>query len=145
MITIAVPIVLYVTIAVVIETLVEFLVAPVLDRVGRSWLLPYAACLFGIVFSFAYRLDILRALLGIVPVHPIIGHLVTGLALGRGSNFIHDLFGRITGETKRVTRRVSRFARRLAAQVQKEPTQNSIRTEEGLTDVPSTRPCEGDR
>ena len=135
MITIAVPIVLYVTIAVVIETLVEFLVAPLLDRVGRSWLLPYAACLFGIGFSFAYRLDILRALLGIVPVHPIIGHLVTGLALGRGSNFVHDLFGRITGETKRITRRINRFARRLAAQGQKEPAEYNVE----VTDATSTR------
>ena len=56
--------------------------------------LRYAALGFGLILAVAYRVDLL-ALVGLVsPWSPFVGYVVTGLVIGRGSNFLHDLADR---------------------------------------------------
>jgi hypothetical protein len=56
--------------------------------------LRYAAMALGILLAIAYRADLL-ALVGLVsPFSPFVGYVVTGLVIGRGSNFLHDLADR---------------------------------------------------
>ena len=55
--------------------------------------LRYLAALVGVALAFAYRADIL-AMAGLTPALPWIGYLITGLIIGRGSNYINDLADR---------------------------------------------------
>jgi hypothetical protein len=56
--------------------------------------LRYAALGFGVILAVAYQADLL-ALVGLVsPWSPYVGYILTGLIIGRGSNFIHDLADR---------------------------------------------------
>jgi hypothetical protein len=57
-------------------------------------ILCYTAALLGVLLAIAYHADLL-ALVGLVsPVSPYVGYVVTGLVIGRGSNFLHDLADR---------------------------------------------------
>jgi hypothetical protein len=55
--------------------------------------LRYAAALVGVVLCVVYAVDAL-ALLGLSSGWPIVGYIVTGLVVGRGSNFVHDFADR---------------------------------------------------
>jgi hypothetical protein len=56
--------------------------------------LRYIAAIVGILLAIAYHADLL-ALVGLVsPWSPYVGYIVTGLVIGRGSNFLHDLADR---------------------------------------------------
>lgn len=55
--------------------------------------LRYVAALVGIVLSLAYRVDLL-AMFGYHAFHPIAGMVLTGILVGRGSNYMHDLVDR---------------------------------------------------
>lgn len=55
----------------------------------REWV-KYVAAAFGISFCIVYRLDLL-ALFGLVSDVTYAGAVVTGVLMGRGSNFIHDI------------------------------------------------------
>ena len=44
----------------------------------------------GIGIAWELQLDIF-GLLGVWPLHPIVGNIITGLLIGRGSNYLHDL------------------------------------------------------
>ena len=81
-----------------VEALVEATLGQVFDKVAKlaqfKWTLMYAAMVVGVVGAFIYSFDLIH-LLGEwlnapMPVHPF-GEILTGLAIGRGSNFIHDL------------------------------------------------------
>ena len=86
--------------AAVAEALVEHLVRPIVDTVtketppdaGIDWralALRYVAALLSVVLCFMYRADLLM-LLDLAPPWPWVGYLITGLLVGRGSNFVHD-------------------------------------------------------
>lgn len=98
------------------EALVEYLIRPLvntlsnalpaLEAIGptqpppvrepptaRDLLLRYLAAAVGIALAFAYQVDLLT-LFGLQPPAPWLGYLVTGVVLGRGSNFVHDFAGR---------------------------------------------------
>ena len=86
------------------EALVEFLVAPIVDSTHADPIPPdtlnwpplalrYTAVAVGVALSLCYRTDLLQ-LFGLVPPLPWVGYIITGLVIGRGSNFVHDFAGR---------------------------------------------------
>lgn len=80
------------------ESLVEYLIAPVADELGddkpwREIAMRYVAAAVGIALAILYQTDLL-AMLGLASPWPWVGWVVTGLLIGRGSNFIHDFAGR---------------------------------------------------
>ena len=54
--------------------------------------LRYIAALIGIGLALLYGLDALRDFLGVSPRLAHLGEVLTGLILGRGANFVHDLY-----------------------------------------------------
>lgn len=81
--------------ALIIERLTEKFVRPLLERWGQEWLLAYVALLLGLLFSLAFGIDLLTPLavaVGLSPFVPWAGYLLTGLMVGGGSNFLHDVW-----------------------------------------------------
>lgn len=75
--------------AVLVEGTVEYLLSDV------SVMQPfkkYVALAFGIVASVLYRVDLLAAV-GLVSSVPFVGPVLTGLVIGRGSNYLNDIVG----------------------------------------------------
>ncbi len=54
--------------------------------------LRYLAALVGVTLCLAYGLDVFKDLLGVSARIDHLGEVVTGLALGRGANFLHQLY-----------------------------------------------------
>ena len=92
-------------IAFLIETLVEYLFAPFFNNISSlkkfKWLQMYIAMAIGLVAAFIYNLDLIYLLAqflseisGTISSLPVteFGIIVTGAAIGRGSNFLHDLY-----------------------------------------------------
>ncbi len=86
--------------AAVVEALIEHLVKPIVETVtkddppaaGIDWRalsLRYLSAAFAVLLCFVYRADLL-IILNLHPPWPWVGFLITGLLIGRGSNFIHD-------------------------------------------------------
>ena len=88
------------------ETLTEYFARPFIkfeslpgvtprngQRVIPAFVLRYIAAVVGIALAIAYRADVL-ALFGLVAWTPWIGWTVTGLIIGRGSNYLHDVVDR---------------------------------------------------
>jgi len=84
--------------AVFTEATAEYFVAPLLDKGGYSQYVKYVAAAVGIALCAAYQVDILAMLAGMTAVHPIVGWVVSGLIVGRGSNFLNDLVGLVRGD-----------------------------------------------
>ncbi len=62
--------------------------------------LRYVAVAVGVGLACAYRIDLL-AMVGLETWTPWIGYVITGLLIGRGSNYVHDLVDRwLTAESK---------------------------------------------
>lgn len=78
------------------EAVVEFLVSPILDiweanGLDLGWkgiIMRTLSALFGIVIALEYALN-LPGLIGMVPRHAWFGVVLTGVLLGRGSNWVH--------------------------------------------------------
>jgi|GEM_PF-1157430 len=90
-----------------IETLVEYLFAPFFDHFEKmtkyKWMQMYIAFAVGIAAAFIYRLDLIYILSAFwaqaspaanVALWPVttFGMIITGAAIGRGSNYLHDIF-----------------------------------------------------
>jgi len=82
------------------EALVEHLVKPIVDAAdssgappaGLDWralVLRYISAALGVGLCLLYRADLLL-LLQLQPPWPWVGFVITGLLIGRGSNFVHD-------------------------------------------------------
>lgn len=78
--------------AVLIEGLVTYLFDKN-DGVPRPWV-RYVALGLGVVASIAYQVDI-PALFGLVSPFPFVGYVFSGIIIGRGSNYVNDILGRI--------------------------------------------------
>ena len=91
-----------------VEALVEYVFGQAAQHVPAiqpyQWLLMYVALVVGVLAAFVYRLDLVHLLaaflddispgaIGAIP-QTTLGIVLTGLAIGRGSNFIHDLVTR---------------------------------------------------
>lgn len=86
--------------AVIVEALVEYFVAPAVkpegneppDPAGVDWRsmgLRYSAAAIGVALCIVYRCDLL-SMAGLHSPYPWVGWLVTGLLIGRGANFVND-------------------------------------------------------
>ena len=81
------------TLAFLCESLTEYFFSDVLVAVGlNTKYLRYIAALVGVGLATLYGLDALRDFLGISPRLAYLGEVLTGLILGRGANFVHDLY-----------------------------------------------------
>jgi len=79
------------------ESMTEYVFASWIDwlakkhpAVKEAQPLKYVALVVGVAFAFAYSLDLIAAMLGAVPNPPWVGVVLTGLAVGRGANYVHD-------------------------------------------------------
>jgi hypothetical protein len=59
----------------------------------RQLVLRYSAVLVGILLCFVYRVDLL-GYFNLWSAWPWVGYLITGILIGRGSNFVHDFASR---------------------------------------------------
>jgi hypothetical protein len=94
----AITLTMILALATIVEALVEFLVAPIVD--GSAWsqattdaILRYSAAAAGVALCIIYRADLL-ALMGLASPVPLAGAIITGLLMGRGANFLHDFASR---------------------------------------------------
>jgi hypothetical protein len=84
-----------------VEALVEFLFGQFCDHIPAlepyKWLSFVFAMIAGVAGSFIYKFDLMHLVgewLGNpIPIHGF-GITLTGLAIGRGSNFIHDIISK---------------------------------------------------
>ena len=85
-----------------VESLVEYLFAPFFDRTPllqpHKWVLMYVSAAVGVFGCFFYGFDLLYLLGGYLDINGAymqqatwLGELLTGFAVGRGSNYVHDL------------------------------------------------------
>lgn len=87
-------------IAFLIETLVEFVLGTLFDKIPKlaplKWTIMYVAIAVAIFAAFLYRLDLVSLLAQFLGTNDIpqttFGIVVTGVAIGKGSNYLHDLF-----------------------------------------------------
>ena len=81
-----------------VESLVEYLFGQFFSHIPSlnpySWTLMYISAIVGVVAAFVYQFDLI-SLLGSYVGQPIpinsLGIVLTGLAIGRGANYLHDL------------------------------------------------------
>lgn len=80
------------------ESMVEFSLGVLFDKVPvlqpYKWMLMYVALGGGVALALVYNLDLvaqLAASLNIPIPETIAGKILTGLAIGRGSNYINDI------------------------------------------------------
>ena len=88
--------------AVFVEATVEYLIASLVKKNGSKnglrRYIPYVAAVLGVGLCAAYQVDILAMVVGLTPIHPAIGWVVSGLIVGRGSNFLNDIVGLVRGD-----------------------------------------------
>jgi len=88
--------------AVFTEATVEYFVASLFDKGGAMApyrrFIPYIAAVLGIALCVAYKVDILAMVVGLTPIHPAVGWVVSGLIVSRGANFLNDIVGLVRGE-----------------------------------------------
>lgn len=54
----------------------------------------YISLVLGIVAAIAYRIDI-PAMTGLVAINVYVGYVISGIIIGRGANYINDIFALI--------------------------------------------------
>jgi hypothetical protein len=87
----------------VTEGTVEYFLGQLFQHVPRlnsyQWALMYVSAIVGVLLALFYRLDLIALLSQYLQMQPVIvagsvGEVLTGLAIGRGANFVHDLMDR---------------------------------------------------
>ena len=82
--------------AFLVETMVEYLFGEIVNHVPKlapyKWLLMYVAAAFGVGVALFYRVDLLALI--IQQEATIVGMVITGLAIGRGSNYLHQFISK---------------------------------------------------
>jgi len=84
------------------ESFVEYLAGTPFDKYPKlqphKWLLMYVSVGVGILLAIYYRLDLIYLISQYVGVEwqpladaSIVGEIITGIGIGRGANFLHDL------------------------------------------------------
>ena len=83
------------------ETLVEFLFSDIFLKFPKlapyAWTQKYIAVVVGIGGAFIYQFDLLYLLadfFGVPLVHSAFGIVMTGIGIGKGSNYLHDFIMR---------------------------------------------------
>jgi hypothetical protein len=74
------------------EAFVEYFVGQWFDKVEKlkpwKWLLMYVSAVVGVCLSIYYKLDLISLIMQTECT--IVGMVLTGMAIGRGSNFLHQ-------------------------------------------------------
>ena len=74
------------------EAFVEYFIGQVMDRFPKvapfKWLLMYVSAIVGVALAIYYQLDLIALIIS--QDVTIVGMVLTGLAIGRGSNFLHQ-------------------------------------------------------
>lgn len=74
------------------ESMVEYLFGTLMKKVPMltswSWVLMYVSLAVGVWLAFAYRLDLLALIQE--DTQTVQGIILSGAAIGRGANFVHD-------------------------------------------------------
>ena len=74
------------------EAFVEYFIGQVMDKFPKlspfKWLLMYISAVVGVGLSLFYKLDLISLI--IQQDITIVGMVLTGMAIGRGSNFLHQ-------------------------------------------------------
>lgn len=95
------------------EAIVEYLFADLLVAFGKliehvgvrvdcTKALKYVAVGVGIALCFGYDIDLIAILgFGLKPAHPAIGIILSGIVIGRGSNYLNDFLGLCSNRNKR--------------------------------------------
>lgn len=78
--------------AVFVEGFIEYFVAR--PNAKQPWI-KYVGALVGILVALAYKADLLALVFGAKGISPYVGQVITGIILGRGSNYLNDLISRI--------------------------------------------------
>ena len=98
MIEAVVALAILLVLAVIVETIIMVLKAvfPFISNIPDSRIHPelLLASALGVVLCIGSNVRLL-ALLGIEFQYPVADFILTGLLVGRGSNFVHDLIGRL--------------------------------------------------
>jgi hypothetical protein len=92
----------------VVETFVTLFVLSILCEAVVEWLkgivpalagvaVQIAALVVGLVLAFGAGQN-LFALIGVEFAYPIVGTVLAGIVVSRGSNYIHDLIAKLQGE-----------------------------------------------
>jgi hypothetical protein len=79
----------FVIAAVFIEGLIEYALK---EFTSGQWV-KYVALALGVIFAIVYKLDLL-AMFGFMAISPYVGYVVTGLIIGRGSNYVNDFMSK---------------------------------------------------
>lgn len=88
--------------AVLIEGTVEYIKLSIQKQMCGEII---GAFIAGLLLSIGYKLDFFEAYLGLTPIIPYLGNVLTALVIARGSNYVFDLWGKfteMTGETDEV-------------------------------------------
>lgn len=64
----------------------------------RPWI-RYISLLLGIILAIAYHIDI-PGMAGLVAINAYVNYIVSGLIVGRGANYINDIFALIQSKSK---------------------------------------------
>lgn len=87
-----------------LSTLIEGLITYLFGKTSeetppRPWL-KYVSLAMGIALAIAYKVDILAIVAPeLVPIHPVVGYLVSGLIMGRGANYLNDIIALIKAKS----------------------------------------------
>ena len=83
---------------ILVEAIVQVIKSGVPDTVNPPvWLWPVISAALGVAMCVTAGVDALSAL-GVEITVPFIGRAITGLLVSRGSNFLHDIWGRINND-----------------------------------------------
>lgn len=77
-----------------LATLLEGLIAYVFgesDGQKRQYI-KHIALAFGIIMAVSYKIDI-PAMVGLISPYPFVSAVLSGLVIGRGSNYVNDFVG----------------------------------------------------
>ncbi len=75
------------------ESLTEYFFSPILEtlKIDTKYL-RYVASIVGVALALLYQVDLLQTFLGMDPKVPILSQVFSGIILGRGATYVHDLY-----------------------------------------------------
>ena len=79
--------------ATLVEGFTEYVFSDAADHVGFGIGLKYAPLALGVIVAVLYQVDILASL-GVTSSVPYAGYVVSGLIIGRGSNYVNDIISK---------------------------------------------------
>lgn len=84
--------------ATLIEGLITYVFGESSENPTRPYL-RYVSLVLGVGAAIAYHVDI-PAMLGLVSSYSLVGYVVSGLIIGRGANYVNDIFAMVRGVAK---------------------------------------------